>query len=193
MVRSVSRIVVVVLLITGGAAASAQAQSEEIEPRVIGHKGTTHIGFAGFLDRVYSSEELLPLNWTAQMDVGRFITNRIVARLGLVGSGSVGGDDSADLASGAGAPALNATGGLMFYFTPKSILSLYTGAEYWAQLTQRADVDSGTVFGKVGLQAALSSRASFFTEGGYGVRLTKDDKGGVMTRITGQIGLRIKF
>jgi hypothetical protein len=193
MVRSVSRIVFVGLLITGGAAAGAQAQSEDVEPRIVGRKGTTQIGFAGFLDRVYSSEQLLPLNWAAQIDAGRFITNRFVARLGLVGSGSFGGDDSADLASGAGAPALHASGGLMFYFTPQSILSFYTGAEYWTQITRRADVDSGTVFGKVGLQAALSSRASFFTEGGYGVRLTKDDKGGIMTRITGQIGLRIKF
>lgn len=193
MVRSVSRIVFVGLLITGGAAAGAQAQSEDIEPRVIGRKGATHIGFAGFLDRVYSSEQLLPLNWTAQVDAGRFITNRLVARLGLVGSGSRGGENAADLATGAGAPSVHATGGLMFYFTPQSIVSLYTGAEYWTQLTQRADADAGSVFGKAGLQAAVSSRASFFVEGGYGVRVTKGDKGEVMTRITGQVGLRIKF
>jgi hypothetical protein len=191
--RSASRIVLICLLATGGAAGRAHAQSEDIEPRIIGHKGTTQIGVAGFFDRVYSSEQLLPLNFTVQVDAGRFITKRFVARLGLVGSGSLGGEDSENLASGAGAPSVHATGGLMFYFTPESIISLYTGAEYWTQLTQRADADKGSVFGKAGLQAAVSSRASVFAEGGYGVRVTRGDKGELMTRITGQVGLRIKF
>jgi hypothetical protein len=191
--RSASRIVFIWLLATGAVAASAQAQSEDIEPRIIGHKGTTQIGFSGFFDRVYSSEQLLPLNFTAQVDAGRFITKRFVVRLGVAGSGSLGGENSADLASGPGAPSLHATGGLMFYFTPESIVSFYTGAEYWTQLTQRAAADSGSVFGKAGLQAAVSSRASFFVEGGYGVRITRGDKGELMTRITGQVGLRIKF
>jgi hypothetical protein len=81
----------------------------------------------------------------------------------------------------------------MFYFTPESIISFYTAAEYWAQLTRRSGADSGSVVGKAGLQAAVSSRASFFLEGGYGVRITKGDEGELLTRITGQVGLRIKF
>jgi hypothetical protein len=39
----------------------------------------------------------------------------------------------------------------------------------------------------------LSSRAGLFIEGGYGVRLTKGDEGERLTRLTGQIGLRIRF
>jgi hypothetical protein len=205
MVRSVTKLFVCLSMMLMPIAAHAQVEgappsptaslpeSEDIEPRIIGHKGTTQIGFAGFFDRVYSSEQLMPLNYTVQFDAGRFITKRFVAKLGLVGSGSRGGEDSADLASGPGAPSLYATGGLMFYFTPESIVSFYTAAEYWAQLTQRSGADSGSVVGKAGLQAAVSARASFFFEGGYGVRITRGDGGELMTRINGQVGLRIKF
>ena len=178
---------------TPSSPAASWPESEDIEPRIIGHKGTTQIGFAGFFDRVYSSEQLMPLNYTVQFDAGRFITKRFVVKLGLVGSGSRGGEDSADLASGPGAPSLYATGGLMFYFTPESLVSFYIAAEYWAQLTQRSGADSGSVVGKAGLQAAVSARASFFFEGGYGVRITRGDGGELMTRINGQVGLRIKF
>lgn len=205
MVRSVTRLFVCLSMMLMPVAAYAQVagappsavgglpESEDIEPRIVGHKGTTQIGFAGFFDRVYSSEKLMPLNYTVQFDAGRFITKRFVAKLGLVGSGSRGGENASDLASGPGAPSLEATGGLMFYFTPESIISFYTAAEYWAQLTQRSGPDSGSVVGKVGLQAAVSARASFFFEGGYGVRITRGDGGELMTRINGQVGLRIKF
>jgi hypothetical protein len=204
MVRSVTKLFVCLSMMLMPVAAYAQAEtspppvagsseSEDIQPRIVGHRGTTQIGFAGFFDRVYSSEKLFPLNYTVQIDAGRFITKRFVARLGLVGSGSRGGDNSVDLATGPGAPSVYATGGLMFYFTPESIMSLYTDVEYWAQLTQRPDADSGSVVGKAGLQASVSSRASLFFEGGYGVRLTRGDGGELMTRIIGQVGLRIKF
>jgi hypothetical protein len=205
MVRSVNKLFVCLSMMLMPAAAYAQAagappstigsasESEDIEPRIVGHKGTTQIGFAGFFDRVYSSEKLMPLNYTVQFDAGRFITKRFVAKIGLVGSGSRGGENSSDLASGPGAPSLEASVGLMFYFTPESIISFYTGAEYWAQLTQRSGTDSGSAVGKVGLQAAVSARASVFVEGGYGVRLTRGDGGELMTRINGQVGLRIKF
>jgi hypothetical protein len=205
MVRSVTRLFVCLSMMLMPVAAYAQVagaqpsavgaspESEDIEPRIVGHKGTTQMGFAGFFDRVYSSEKLMPLNYTVQFDAGRFITKRFVAKLGLVGSGSRGGENASDLASGPGAPSLQATGGLMFYFTPESIISFYTATEYWAQLTQRSGPDSGSVVGKVGLQAAVSARASFFFEGGYGVRITRGDGGELMTRINGQVGLRIKF
>jgi hypothetical protein len=205
MVRSVTRLFVCLSMMSMPVAAYAQvegapssavasaADSEDIEPRIVGHRGTTQIGFAGFFDRVYSSEKLMPLNYTVQFDAGRFITKRFVAKIGLVGSGSRGGENASDLASGPGVPSLYATGGLMFYFTPESIISVYTATEYWAQLTQRSGPDSGSVVGKVGLQAAVSARASFFFEGGYGVRITRGDGGELMTRINGQVGLRIKF
>ena len=177
MVRSVTKLFVCLSMMLMPVAAHAQVESappsqvgsspesEDIEPRIVGHKGTTQIGLSGFFDRVYSSEKLMPLNYTVQFDAGRFITKRFVAKLGLVGSGSRGGENASDLASGPGAPSLHATGGVMFYFTPESIISFYTAAEYWAQLTQRSGVDRGSVVAKAGLQAAVSARASFFVEG----------------------------
>jgi hypothetical protein len=81
----------------------------------------------------------------------------------------------------------------MFYFTPEAIMSFYTSTEYWAQLTQRAGADSGSIVAQGGLQAAVSSRASLFVEAGYGARLTRGKEGELMTRIVGQVGLRIKF
>lgn len=174
-------------------AVDSSAESEDIEPRIVGRRGTTQIGFAGYVHRGYSSEELFPLNFSLQVDAGRFITKRFVARIGVIGSGSRGGDDSADVATGPGVPSLYATGGLMFYFTPEAIMSFYTSTEYWAQLTQRAGADSGSIVAQGGLQAAVSSRASLFVEAGYGARLTKGKEGELMTRIVGQVGLRIKF
>ena len=175
------------------AVVDSSAESEDIEPRIVGRRGTTQIGFAGYVQRGYSSEELFPLNFSLQVDAGRFITKRFVARLGVIGSGSRGGDDSADVATGPGVPSLYATGGLMFYFTPEAIMSFYTSTEYWAQLTQRAGADSGSIVAQGGLQAAVSSRASLFVEAGYGARLTRGKEGELMTRIVGQVGLRIKF
>ena len=43
------------------------------------------------------------------------------------------------------------------------------------------------------VHAMLSSRAGFYVEGGYGVRLTDGDEGETLTRFTGQIGVRIRF
>lgn len=165
---------------------------EEIEPRVVGGPGMTFVGLSGFVDRFTSPDRVLPVNYTAQVDVTRFMTSRIAARFGVAGSGSSGGDDSEDLATGSGAPSLHAFGGAHFYFSPQSMVSLYVGGEYWAQLTQRAEADAGSIVGKGGIQAAISSRASLFVEGGYGVGLTKDDDG-VMTRLLGTVGVRLRF
>jgi hypothetical protein len=91
MVRSVTRLFVCLSMMLMPVAAYSQVagaqpsavgaspESEDIEPRIVGHKGTTQIGFAGFFDRVYSSEKLMPLNYTVQFDAGRFITKRFVA------------------------------------------------------------------------------------------------------------------
>lgn len=180
-----------------GMAASAQgqttpvpAQSEDLEPRIIGTAGTTMVGMAGYVDKFFSSERVLPTNYTAQVDIGRFLTQRFVVRGGLAGSGSVGGEDSDDLATGSGAPALHGFGGLLYYFTPQSMTSLYSGAEYWAQFTQREAGDRGSIVGKVGLQGAVSSRASLFIEVGYGIGLARGDE--ATSRFVGQIGVRLK-
>jgi hypothetical protein len=180
------------LVVTAGET-PALAQAEEIEPRIIGERGTTLVGFAGFVDKFYSSEEILPVNYTAQVDIARFITGHFAVRGGLVGTGSFNGENADQLPSGAGAPALHALTGLLYYVTPKSMVSLYGGAEYWAQLTQRTSPDSGSLLGKAGIQAAASSRISFFVEAGYGIRLTRDDEDQLMSRVAGQIGIRLKF
>ena len=177
----------------GTGTATAQEEIEEIEPRTVGGRGATFVGMSGFVDRFSSSEEALPLNYTAQIDVCRFITNKFAVRIGAVGSGSLGGDYEDDLLSGSGAPALHAAGGLLYYFTPRSMISLYLGAEYWAQLTQREEGDTGSLLGTAGLQAALSSRASVFVQGGFGTRLSRDDDDALLSRIVAQMGLRIKF
>ena len=116
-----------------------------------------------------------------------------MVRAGINGSGSYGGEDAEELATGPGAPALHALGGLHFYFTPRSIWSAYVGAEYWAQLTQRADTAMGSLVGSLGLQGVVSSRASFFIEGGFGRGLGKDEDDNRLSRFVGKIGIRLKL
>jgi hypothetical protein len=166
---------------------------EELEPRVVGAAGMTIVGFAGFVDRFTSTETLYATNYTAQVDIERFVTRRIAVRFGVLGTGSIGRDDSIDQPTGPGTPAMHVGGGGLFYFTPDSMVSAYAGIEYWAQITHRAANDAGTAVGKFGLQAAISSRASVFAEGGYGVNLRRGEAGETITRIVGQLGLRIRF
>jgi hypothetical protein len=173
--------------------AAAPDESEQTEPRIIGRPGTMMLGFAGFVNRFQSSEDLFPANYTVQIDLTRFLTKKIAVRGALGGSGAFLGEEDSDLPTGPSAMALHVGGGPVYYFTPESMLSFYAGAEYWAQITQRAERDSGSVIGKGGLQAALSSRASFFAEGGYGLNLTKGDSDETVTRFVGQIGIRIRF
>jgi hypothetical protein len=169
------------------------AQTEDVEPRSVGGAGVMSLGISGFVDKLMSSEDTFPFQATVQVDVTRFLTTRIAIRGGLIGSGSFGGDDSDDLPTGPGQPALHALVGGFFYFTPESMMTFYSGGEYRAQLTRRADRDAGTLLGKAGLQAALSSRTSIFVEGGYGARLTRGDEDELQTRIVGEVGIRIKF
>jgi hypothetical protein len=187
------RVLVVMVAMFAAAAGTAMAQVEEIEPRTVGGRGATFVGMSGFVDRFSSPEEALPLNYTAQVDVCRFITNKFAIRIGAVGSGSLGGDHEDELLSGSGAPALHAAGGLLYYFTPRSMISMYLGVEYWAQLTERESGDTGSVLGTAGLQAAVSSRASMFIQGGFGARLARGEDDELLSRIVAQMGLRIKF
>lgn len=151
------------------------------------------IGLAGYVDRFSSSERELATHYTAQIDVGGFVAPRIVVRGGLAGTGRFGGEGSDDRPTGAGAPAVHAFGGALFYFTPQSMLSAYVGGEYWNQLTQRDGTDAGSLVGTLGLQGAMSSRASVFIEGGYGFGLTKGDDGETLSRFVGRLGIRLKF
>jgi hypothetical protein len=168
-------------------------QSEDTEPRVIGRPGTMLVGFSGYVDRFFSPEAVLPINYLAQVDVCRFITKRFAVRVGAVGTGSFGGDNEDELASGSGAPSVHASGGVLFYFTPESMISFYLGGEYWAQLTQRAGRDTGSLLGTGGIHAAISSRASLFIQGGVGARVARGEDDELFTRFVAQLGLRIKL
>ena len=180
---------------SGLAAQSSSRRTEplpdDLRPHIVGSQGTTTIGFGGYLDRVYSSERILPVNYTIQVDVSRFVSKRLVVRGGLTGSGSAGGDDPDDRPTGIGAPALHACGGLFYYLKPQSMWSPYSGAEYWAQLTNRAADDRGAVIGMLGLEGAASSRLGIFFEGGYGLGLTGPDE--KTNRLVARVGIRLKF
>jgi hypothetical protein len=181
------------LLITPVGAAAQNPQTppaEDIEPRTIGAKGTLLAGGAFHLDQVYSSERLLPFNFTLMGDVTGFLTPRIAVRGAIAGSGSRGGDDADDRPVGAGAPALHARGALLYYLTPKSRWSLYGGPEYSTQLTQGGGNSLGTAFGTLGLEGAISSRVHLFFEGGYGFGLGGDER---TTRLVSYVGLRVRL
>ena len=182
---------VVLALLMLALLANPAAAQEDIEPRTVGGRGVMSIGVAGFIDKVSSSEETFPTHLTLHVDVNRFLTGRFAVRGGVIGSTTFGDDD--EVPTGPGAAALHAFGGLFYYFTPQSILSAYAGGEYRAQLTHRAERDSGTMLGIGGVQATLSSRASVFVQGGFGRRLTRGDEDELQTRIAGEIGLRFKF
>jgi hypothetical protein len=172
----------------------AFAQNEDLEPRAIGGAGVSAIGLSGFIDKFMSTEQQFPWRLTAHVDFTRFVTDKIAIRGGLLGSTTVGGDEDEDSkVVGPGASSLYAHGGLAYYFTPEAMASLYAGGEYRAQLTNRPERDAGTVLGKGGVQAAVSSRVSLFVEGGYGVRLTRGSEDERQTRIVGEMGVRIKF
>jgi hypothetical protein len=130
-----------------------------------------------------------------QVDGHRFISRRIAIRFGAVGTGAFGAsgsDDDSD-ASTSSAPALEALAGGLYYFTPESIWSFYLGGEYRARITERIAGDRGSINGLLGLQGALSSRAAFFLEAGYGFRIRRGDEGELLTRIVGLAGVRFRF
>jgi hypothetical protein len=174
-------------------AQSAPSREEDVEPRVIGLAGTVHVGFSGYVDTFFASDNALPSNYIVQIDASRFVTARWAIRGGLVGSGTYGGDNDDEVREGWAAPALHVVGGPFFYFTPRSMWSAYAGAEYAAQLTRRGGASISSVIGSLGLQGAVSSRTNVFVEAGFGRSLNADDEGDRPLRLLGKIGLRLRF
>ena len=166
--------------------------NEDIEPRVVGVKGRTTIGLAGYADWINSADDNLPFQLTLQVDIGHFLTRRIAVRGGVVGSAALGGDPDA-VASGIGVTALHAFAAGNYYFTPGSLASVYAGAGYWAQITARDGPDAGSVMGLGGMEASLSSRATVYLEGGYGIPLTRTDDGAMRQRFVARVGIRVKL
>ena len=174
------------------APAPAVTPNEDVEPRVVGQPATTAIGLAGYADRITSEDDNLPLHLTLQVDVSHFLTKHIAVRGGVVGSGALGGDPD-DVPTGIGVTSLHAFGAANYYFTPQSMASFYAGAGYWAQLTGRDGADCGSILGLAGMEAAVSSRATVFVEGGYGIGLTKTDDGATRQRFIARLGVRVKL
>jgi hypothetical protein len=185
-----------ILILITSAIASAQttqpAAGEDLEPRTVGAPGTLLVGGAFHFDQVYSSERLLPFNYTLMGDVTRFLTPRIAVRGAVSGSGSRGGDedDAEDRPVGVGVPALHARAALLYYLTPTSMWSPYGGAEYSVQMTQRDGRSLGTAFGTLGLEGAISSRVHLFFEGGYGIGSGGNEN---TTRLVSYVGLRVRL
>jgi hypothetical protein len=174
--------------------APAVTPNEDIEPRVIGNPGTMALGLAGSVDQTTSGDDdYPPFNLTLQVELSRFLTRSIAVRGGVVGSAALGGDPD-DRTDGTGQPALHAFGAGLYYFSPQSIASVYAGAGYWYQLTARGDSgDAGSVLGLGGVDAAVSSRAMVFVEGGYGIGLTKTGDGATRQRFLARVGVRLKL
>jgi hypothetical protein len=177
--------------------APAAATGEEVEPRVIGHAGVTLLGVSGTMSRFFSTEQLMAGTYTVQVDAHRFVLSKVALRLGVVGTDAFGAadddEDEDDDSTSTSTTALEILGGALYYFTPESIWSFYAGGEYRARLTSRFGGDAGSAGAIAGLQGALSARASFFVEGGYGLRLRRGDEGDLQTRIVGLAGVRFRF
>jgi hypothetical protein len=150
------------------------------------------IGMSGFVDRAFSTEALMPLNYTVEASGLRFITRHIAVDGAVAGSGSFGGDDSASVPTGIGVASLRLMAGGLYFLTPQSMISLYGGGDYATQLTRRSGSERGAVVGRLGIQAAMSARVTLFVEGGYGFAVTTESAGERVTRIQGLIGLRIR-
>ncbi|MEO5821100.1 MAG: hypothetical protein ABIT71_11385 [Vicinamibacteraceae bacterium] len=166
--------------------------NEDVEPRVIGVPGAMTLGLAGYADRISSEDDNLPLNLTLQVDISRFLTKHIAVRGGVVGAGALGGDPDA-LPTGVGVPSLHAFAAANWYFTPGSMASVYAGGGYWAQITARDGADRGSILGLAGMEAAVSSRAHVFAEGGWGFGLTKTEDGATRQRFVARLGVRVKL
>ncbi len=178
------------------AVAPPAATGEEVEPRIIGHTGMTLLGVSGTMSRFFSTEQLMAGTYTVQVDAHRFIFSKVALRFGVVGTDALGvpdDDEDDDSSTSTSTTALEAIGGALYYFTPESIWSFYAGGEYRARLTSRFSGDAGSAGAIAGLQGALSARASFFVEGGYGLRLRRGDEGDLQTRIVGLAGVRFRF
>lgn len=177
---------------TLASAQSTPSIDEELEPRVVAAAGVTTLGLSGFLDKVSSSEDAYPWNATAQFDLTRFLTRRLAARIGVVGSTTADGLED-DERIGAAAPAFYATAAALVYLTPGAVVSPYLGTEYRARLNERPDKDAGIVLGLAGFQASISSRASVFAEAGYGIDITRGSEGELRRRFVTSFGVRVRF
>jgi hypothetical protein len=122
------RAAMVTMLIAFAGAGTAFAQAEDIEPRTVGSRGATFVGLSGFVDRFSSSDEALPSTTSRLMSVVHH-ERKFAIRIGAIGSGSLGGEHEDDLLTGSSTVAARGRRS-SHYFTPRSMISMYVGAEY---------------------------------------------------------------
>jgi hypothetical protein len=169
---------------------TAFAQSAE-GPRTVGHKGAKQIGInfsttTSLISGAGGSTASLT-NMFGGIDVGRFVSDKLVTRFGISGSGQVGGQDAGSSVS------FNMLGGALIYMTPQKPQSLYIGGDVSIPLSSNGAGDP-YVNGRLGVQAAIRSNAAIFVEGGYGTQISRTEGGGGMTgSLQSNIGVRVLF
>lgn len=190
MTQSRMRVLCLLLLLVPS---MAEAQNED---RTVGRQGATQIGFSFSTISVSQGDSDIesPTVYYGNVEVGRFLTDRFVLRGGLSGIGTFGGDD--DSGEDFGFTQFSGLVGLLLYFSPSSVGSAYVGADYSFTLTNRVDGDNGTIYGRVGVQGAVTPRAAIFGEFGYGRQMYSAPEFGEapdVSYIVTQFGLRLVF
>lgn len=181
--------------------------------RSIGRQGATQMSFGLFMlgtersvvhsTPIYNSrgqligmdtveDSYFDANFNATMDIGKFVSDSVVLKVGTIISGSftIGEDEQAE--GSFNAPTVNLLTGLLWYASPGSTGSFYAGADYFIQVNNRGEgsKDKGSVFGRAGLQTLVRDNVALFVEGGYGQALANFGELGLFTT---QIGFRIQF
>ena len=182
------------ILSVGG---QAFAQSDE-PAKSVGRKGATQLGInfqtttsISTTSRGQSSTET---NLFGGIDVGRFISNKLLFRFGVSGFGTLGGQtvDSiygVDLGGGGSSVSFNILGGGLYYLTPQKPQSLYIGGDMSVPLS-KAGAGDPYVNSRIGVQSAIRSNASIFFEGGYGMVVSNLGSNG---SLQSNLGVRILF
>jgi hypothetical protein len=153
--------------------------------RTVGRKGAVQLGVSFTTITQVSQTGLSATNMSGVIDAGRFVTEKFLMRFGMMGSGTIGGEQT-------GSTNFMGLAGALFYITPEKPSSFYLGGDITVplQVQQEGAGFSGFANGRLGVQSAISNNASFFVEGGYGGALRSfAQQGSLMSNI----GIRVLF
>jgi hypothetical protein len=185
--RNVLSVIIVLLAVSVG---TASAQTPE-PTKSVGRKGATQMGISFSTTTPVSVSDAgtqtgaTTLN--GSIDIGRFVTGKLVTRFGVFGSGSFGGQQRS------GSPvSFMLLGGALYYFTPDKVSSLYIGGDTSVAVSS-AGTNDPMVNGRLGVQTAIKHNASFFIEGGYGGALTSSQGGSRGGSLMTNVGIRVLF
>jgi hypothetical protein len=181
----------VTTIVLAAAVGTASAQTPE-PAKMVGRKGATQMGISFStttpvaLTEAGTQTGATTLN--GSIDIGRFVTNKLVTRFGVFGSGSFGGQRS----GGSSPVSFMLLGGVLYYFTPDKVSSLYLGGDSSVAVSSVGSGDPN-VNGRLGVQTAIRHNASFFVEGGYGGALTSSEGGSRGGSLMTNVGIRVLF